>query len=340
LWKLWDRIADVAERVPEEPIREDRDVLTDALNDPAGRLAEIVMKDLPARQKVRVSRQVTRRLDRLVMAGGAFGRLARARMAAEVSLLFERIPDWTAEKLLPVFDWSSPEAGAAWSAHSYSSYIGSADLVRLTKVPFLKLFARLDIPLELKRQYASWLTTIALANQGDGATYPITGKEIRTALRRAGSEVLSSVAHRLAIAMGETTRDTKVNTWRKIVGPVFQAIWPLDIDLQSSTATFDLVQILCAAGPALAEASAVVVPFIQPDRDNHIAIFSVSEEKEDFYEPAPAAVLDLLVALVGDARPSSIPHLRTALDKVEAAEPSLRGSAKFQRLLRLTTPEA
>src|SRR5689334_2383981 len=125
------------------------DTFSDALNSPAGRLVDVLLKKLPTgtaqNELLPVFRQ---RFDRLVDAPGRPGQLARVRLAAEVSLLFERAPDWTKKKILPLFNWSSADAPDVWSARKYSNFIGSPELFGLTKQPFLEMFARSDVSAE------------------------------------------------------------------------------------------------------------------------------------------------------------------------------------------------
>jgi hypothetical protein len=63
-----------------------------------------------------------------------------------------------------------------------------------------------------------------------------------------------------------------------VVGPVFTGIWPLDAELQSSTNSFTLVQILRAAGNAFPEAADIMIPFIRAeDPQRHTSVFSIAE---------------------------------------------------------------
>jgi hypothetical protein len=47
--------------------------------------------------------------------------------------------------------------------------------------------------------------------------------------------------------------------WQTVVGPIFQGAWPIDADLQTSHATFKLVQLLLATGQAFGEAAPVII---------------------------------------------------------------------------------
>jgi hypothetical protein len=48
----------------------------------------------------------------------------------------------------------------------------------------------------------------------------------------------------------------KAKVWSERVGPVFQGAWPLDVELQTTAATFTLVRILLATGSVFGDASA------------------------------------------------------------------------------------
>jgi hypothetical protein len=314
------------------------DTLTDSLNSPAGRLAEVLFKKIAKGEDGHeLPKIIHDRLGKLVAATGTFGRLARVRLAAETSFLFHHAPKWTEKNVVPMFDWSSPEAAAAWSARKYSNSIGSPELFALTKDPFLELFGRTDVPEEDLDIFSGWLTAIVLANASSNAGYPITPAEARAALRKAGTRVLSSVAHRLAIEMEKAQPNEKLAKWQGIVGPVFLSIWPLDVDLQTSASTFKLVQILLATGNAFPEAAEAIIPFLRSEAPRqHTSVFAISKADDVIYSSSPARLLDLLVAVAGDAPAGSVYGLGKALDRLKGHAPQLAASRKFQRLLALS----
>jgi hypothetical protein len=309
------------------------DVFGDAINAPPGRLAEILLRKVTAGH-VELPDGLLARFDKLVDAPGKPGLLARARLAADVPFLFARAPNWTKRKLLPYFEWSSPDAAHVWSARKYSNAIGSPELFGLMKKPFLELFGRNDVPAEDLRTFAEWLATILIVNQVESAGYPLTSTEARAALRRAGAKSLSSVGHRLATEMEGAKPEEKTEFWRTVVGPVFQAIWPLDVELQTSDSTFKLVQILCATGEAFSEATDTILPFIQPDDPRSQAtVFSIAEAPDSLYSAAPGKMLDLIAAVVGEAPPGSVYALGKALSRLRSIDPNLANTRKFQKLL-------
>lgn len=309
-----------------------RDIFADALNSSSGRLAEVLLKRITKGPEHELSDDVRVRLDTLLNTPAQAGRLARVRIAADVGFLFDRVPTWTTEKLIPLFDWSSPEASDLWTARKYSKYIGSPGLVGLTKAPFLEMFGRTDLPVEDLRTFASWMTAILISNQ-NGAKYPLAPAESRAALRRAGVSVLTSVGHRLAIEMERAKPEQKKAQWQKVVGPVFQALWPLDIELQTHATTFKLVQLLLATGEAFPDAVDAVAPFIRPEEHNkNTSVFSISNAPDVLYTAAPDKMLDLVVATVGDAPAGSVYALNKVLARLRTAAPQLANTRTFQKL--------
>jgi hypothetical protein len=310
------------------------DTFSEASNSAPGWLAGVLIKKITKGEGSELPVDVRRRLDRLIDSPGRPGLLARVRLAADVYYLFNQAPNWTKARLIPLFEWSSPEAVDVWSARKYSKYIGSPELFGLVKQPFLQMFERRDIPMEELRNFAQWLAALLIANHADHAGYPLHGTEARSALRRAGPSVLSSVGHLLAIDMERATPAQKVARWRTVIGPVFQELWPLDLELQTAAATFKLVQILLATGEAFSEACDIIIPFIRPAGPREqTTVFSIARASDALYESAPSKMLDMVEAVVGEAPPGSVYSLGNALSRLRTIDPKLADTRKFQKLL-------
>jgi hypothetical protein len=131
----------------------------------------------------------------------------------------------------------------------------------------------------------------------------------------------------------------KQRAWNKIVGPIFQGAWPLDVELQTPRATFKLVQILLATGSAFSAAATAIIPFIRSEgaRDD-TSIYSISLASEELYKVAPQKMLDLLSAIAGDAPDRTLYGLSAALNKLQELAPQLVQTKQFQRLTTQATP--
>jgi hypothetical protein len=176
-------------------------------------------------------------------------------------------------------------------------------------------------------------------NRAGRADYPLTTTEVRSVLRRAGNSSLSSFAQRLATQMKSATSVEKATVWSDTVGPVFRGAWPLDVELQTSMATFRLVQILLATGSAFGDAATAIIPFIRSESQRqHTSIYSISEAGEELYAVAPEKMLSLLSAIAGDAPDRSLFGLAKALKKLKAKAPQLAHTKAFQKLQTQAMP--
>ncbi|UCI34845.1 SIR2 family protein [Mesorhizobium sp. B4-1-4] len=342
IWAVWDRIFAGIEPANDN----DEDILLrlldQALNVPIGRLTEVLLRKLPTSEnEPAFATNIRPRLEAAVQMPARNGLLARVRLAVEVTTLFDRAPTWTAANIIPLFDWASPDAAAAWCARRFSRYIGTPELFAVTKAPFLQLFGKADMPEEAINIYVEWLPTILIANRKDDAGYALSAAEARAALRQASPAVLRSVGHRLAGEMEAAAPEEKLARWRDIVGPVFQGIWPLDIEMQTGQSTFKLPQILRATGEAFPVAIDVILPFVQPgNTDRGTSVYSLSDVDNLLFTSAPAKMLDLVSAVVGAPPPGSVFGLQPVLDRIRAAEPALAGTHKFQALTTAAAPPA
>lgn len=311
------------------------DALAEALKSPASPLAEILLKRLPVCQPaVDPPADIIKRLDRLIEAPGDAGSYARTRLAANLGALFERLPAWTRAKIIPLFDWACPQAADAWSARMHDNYIGSPELFGYTKGPLLELFGRSEPGLEEIRVFSQWLITILVAKRRDQLPYPLTEAEVRSALRRAGHRALPTVAHRLTAEMARSAVGTKSSAWQELVSPIFEGVWPLDVELQTPAATFALVQLLRATEEAFPIAVDAVVPFIRPDdHGGHSTVLALADAPEVLFRSAPAKMLELAAAVIGDPERGSVYGLHQVLQRVCDADAALEETRKFQRLL-------
>lgn len=341
IWALWDRIFAAIEPADDNDEEVPLRLLDQSMNVPIGRLADVLLRKLPTSEAApEFATNIRPRLEAAVQVPARNGLLARVRMAAEVTVLFDRAPTWTIANIIPVFDWASPDAAAAWCARRFSRYIGTPELFALTKAPFLQLFGRADMPDEAIHVYAEWLPTILLANREDNIGYALSATEARAALRQTNPTTLRSVGHRLAREMEAATPTEKLARWRDVVGPVFQGIWPLDIEMQTGQSTFKLLQILRATGEAFPVAVDVILPFVRPENTGRgTSVHSLSDADNLLFTSAPAKMLDLVGAVVGTPPPGSVFGLQPVLDRLRAAEPALAGTHMFQALTTAAAPQ-
>ncbi len=315
------------------------DLLNDSMNAPEGRLARVLV-DLIANdpQLDSVRSEIVARLDRLTSAPPRTASLAKVRLAADVSVLHDKLPEWTEAKIVPLFDWKHEGARDYWSARKYAPVVGSPQLTSITKSFLLALFDRADVPADDKSTFAEWLVVMAMTNthqQKD--VYPIASTEIRSALRMAGLQALSGVAHRLATELGDGTPASQAALWRNVVGPVFKSVWPLDVELTSDMITFKLVQILVSTGDAIREAAVEILPFVRREaREFGSTLFILADAPDHIFTLAADIVIELtLILLGGDVRVSELQWLRKVRDRAQRLRPEVANTKAFKKLDQL-----
>ncbi|NSZ03128.1 hypothetical protein G6M70_04680 [Agrobacterium tumefaciens] len=333
-WDVWDKIADtlVDDGTPTPSAEQ---IVQDSFGHKIGKLTDIVIQRI-ADSEDHSEDTFVLRLESLIERPGNLGRLAKVRLAINLGYMFERAQDWVIEKLVPLFDWSDPDAAAVWQARLYSRFIGGPKLFALVKPAFLQLFLRPDVSDEALREFSGWLVSMLLANIKSNAGYDLSFVEARAALRRTRPMVLQSVAHDLAEEMQRAAPSEKLVVWKNIIGPVFEGIWPMDVDLLSGTVTFKLLQILRATGEAFPHAASVIEPFIVPEeKEQGTAAYSLGNADDILFSLAPSKMLDIVTAVVGSRPPGSVFELRSVLERISACDPALINTRKYQALSQM-----
>lgn len=331
LWKVWDLLE---RRAPRSEEKLGDDPFSAAINDVSGHLATVLLKRTNGRPRgmFELNAQLQSRYDKLTGGNDRFAILARLVLSQNIAYLFERAPLWSKANILPLYQWTSPDAPAMWSARKYARNVGSSALFDLTKKPLLELLTRRETPDTEVQTYAEWIAVILLAKQGGRTQYNLTFKEVRSVLRGTRPWGLASFAHRLAVEMQSAKPGEKMKVWSEVIKPVFHGAWPLDAELQTKAVTFKLVQLLLATGAAFSDALAIILPFVRAEDHHGSALFSLSEADEALFKRDPDGMLRLLSAVVGNAAPQSVFGLNKALTKLTNHAPHLAQTKAFQRL--------
>ncbi|WP_431841145.1 DUF4020 domain-containing protein [Calidifontibacter indicus] len=155
------------------------DIVMEAINHPAGDLAEFWTKVVQWEWSENEStwdglpQRVAAQLDRLVLANGRNGLLARAFLASQLHFFFGADREWCQDRLLPLFDWTNEaESAAAWQGfltwgrwNDGLLQSGLLDAYMTTATHFEEL------PNGLRSQLAGHLTSIAMFAPVDPATW-------------------------------------------------------------------------------------------------------------------------------------------------------------------------
>lgn len=146
------------------------DILTEAINHPAGDLAEFWTKVVQCEWSHGeaawdgIPEGITIELDRLVSTADRNGLLARTFFASQLHFFFGADREWCESRLLPLFDWtSSTEAAAAWQGFlvwgRWNDGLLQAGLID----DYLETATHADeLPTHARRELEAHLTSIAM----------------------------------------------------------------------------------------------------------------------------------------------------------------------------------
>lgn len=155
------------------------DIVTEALNHPAGDLAEFWMKVVEwewsqaGTSWAGLPERLAKQLGQLVSATSRSGLLARALLASRLHFFFAADREWCEERLLPLFDWEEEaEASAAWQGFLTGGRWNDGLLNSGLLDAYMATTTHIEeLPNALRRQLATHLTSIAMFAPVDQATW-------------------------------------------------------------------------------------------------------------------------------------------------------------------------
>jgi hypothetical protein len=197
--------------------------VTDAINHPAGNLAEglfEVLRSRPLSRNMGIADDVRVRLDRIVTAEGAAASLARVIVASRLPLLHDLDAEWTRQFVVPLLGWHDPdEAQGAWQGFLWSPWVRPSLWVDL-KPHFLAACDHVGALGRSAPNFAGLLASMAI--EGSDA---LSGPEARECLRKLDAEGRQKVATWLWQKLRQAGTQAPV-LWRDSIGPWLSTAWP------------------------------------------------------------------------------------------------------------------
>jgi hypothetical protein len=266
---LWDKLANLAYSTDagnNDLEQSEEDLVNTSLSAPGGKLAWILYSCLVAsepKQACGLDRKLAARFTRAADAKGKPGLLARVFLAQYLAYLDWVDPRWTAEKLLPRFAWSDPDAAALWQARAFG-HIGSAGLFNSLKPAFLQTFARQDLPVKESEGLVGHLLQAGLWHRQDEGGYDLTSAEAKKALSAARPEVRYHAAGHLRHWAAQGPPIERAERWLTLFGPLFREIWPLDASLRDEGSSRNLVMMAFQVDTSFPDAVDAIEDLVVP----------------------------------------------------------------------------
>jgi len=323
LWrKAWDCAWDGTDVAGED------DVLNQALNSTAGRLAESALNRLwkyaPQAEKG-LPEPVVVYFDAIAAADA--GSLGRIMLAAQLANLFTIDSTWTTRSLLPRMRWDqSKEARDLWAAYAWAARAGP-NLLAAIRSDFLVALQRYA---ELGWQRSNLIYLFVTASVDPQSVF--APEEILQTMGSLPEEALVDVANYFGEYIGDIDEE-RAGRWRDRCQPWLRRYWPAAASHNTTRTSIALVGCVIKTGEAFPEAVAWAREFLRPGTDH--VLWRV--QKSEVHRRWPADALTMLAIMIPD---NNLPNwnrgpLREMLDQMRAADESVAQNAQYQRLYRL-----
>lgn len=325
LFELWDLIADPVLTI-ENSLSEH--AVEQALNEPAGALAECIFNRLEVNSKNgadKVPRSIWARLEKLAVARDNGATLAHVILASRLAFLFWLDQAWAETYLVPLLDWqTNPHAGSLWQGFLWQFSV-APDLWPKIKTSFLLAFknqARLGETVEAA---ASWFAAICIDQPGwieaESATEVL--KELPPKARAAAANVIWRKM--------EGSEESADALWRERIGPWLNSSWPRSSELRDPAVSTNLAM---AALQTRAEFPVAVNTILEVIGQGDISLvaWQLEQLKTKHSQEHPLELLELMSTLL-DASQKTYDHkIRTALQEISAASPAYVNSPEYRKI--------
>lgn len=338
--EIWDRIWVAFAKDPSEE-RDPKDAVGYAINDPAGKLTEELLKYLwPNDAKVGggIPQELADRLERMVRrTDHHIIDASSVIVASRTEILNAVAPEFAKQNVLPLLSWDgNPNAAAYWSAFLWPARI-SPDLFKLIEADCI---TALQSPDQFDDDnYKRLCQIFLLASMEFKAT---SEKSVRDILEQIGDKGLEHMSSFLRHRMLNSKEDAE-NYWHQTVKPWIEMHWPRDAAKQTSHTMedFAMVAVYSNAGFSKAlkwlenngllgqtpTASTILFSLKKRETNTHEDFKDSSTLPERF----PQEVLHLLWIV----RPFQWDHgyAKEILDRVTEAKPALAQTAEYQSVV-------
>lgn len=312
----------------------DIDWATEAINSPAGNLAELTMTD-PANNGLELGQGFPAAwlvyVEQLLSLPGDSRRFAIAIFAFNLGWFHAIDPNWTERALLSVLDSDEAEEldkDALWAGFMWGAKIPRADLYARLKPNLLRMASERRVK---RRRHQEVLSGILLSGwgskkNGEGERY-ISSGELRGVLLDGDYEFVANVLWH----MKRWSQDATLG-WREQLVEFLQSVWPKQKRLKTPKISASLCNLALSQADNFPEVAREVSHLVSRIEGEHPFISELHRMEEEHSKKHPRELLDLLYAIL-PTNPALWPHgASAALKDMESAAPVLLRDPKFIEL--------
>ncbi|MXN67480.1 hypothetical protein GR183_21455 [Stappia sp. GBMRC 2046] len=338
--EIWDRIWVASAKDPSEE-RDPKDAVGFAINDPAGKLTEELLKYLwPKDAKVGggIPQELSDRLKRIVeRTDHSAVDASSVIVASRAEILHAVAPEFTKQNVLPLLSWEgNPNAAAYWSAFLWPARI-SPDLFKLIEadcIIALQMPERFD-----ENNYKRLCQIFLLASMEFKAA---SEKTVRDILDRIGAKGLEDMSSFLRHRILNSKKDA-ATYWLQTVKPWIDTHWPRDAAKQTMHTMEDFAMVAVYSNASFPKALSWLEDngLLGQTPTASTILFSLKKWEENTHEDfkdsstLPERFPEEVLHLIWLTRPFQWDHgyAMEILGRITEANPALVATAEYQSVV-------
>jgi hypothetical protein len=307
---------------------------TEALNSPAGYMAQALFNDLPSGEgRIGLPETWRARADELLSIPGNPRRHALAIFCHNLTYLFHIDPEWAERSLVSAIAGSNEDDAAAFWAGFFWGARPPQEGLYLKMKPALLALARHAS--ELRREHGQILAGILLIGWNGKVTETgqraISNEEMRAVLVEADDEFRSQVIWHL-----DTWSREKGGQWANDALTFLKEVWPKQIVAKTSAVSARLAKLAFSHDEDFPEYVDAIIPLVIPISQLYATLPSLQiSGEQNIVEKFPQKTLELLTAILSDDARKWPYDTDDVLRRIGIADASLLNDPRLMKLNKI-----
>lgn len=304
----------------------------DALNAPVGKLAGLLLKD-PCTKGRELGQGFpeawTTKLEQLLVLPGDMRRHALVMFGFQINWLFAIAPDWTEQHLLAMVADEGDDGDALWDGILWAARAPSRKLYEHVKPGLL---SRAMSPMR-RRAEANVIGAFLLVGWGGGTNADppdqlVSSAELREIIVDSDDDLRSQLLRHL-----EDWSAGAEGQWHNQIVPFLTDVWPYHRSVRTPEMSIRLVELAMASGDTFPQVVDAIVSRLVPVRGGTARGSILTSKAESPATTFPAAMLDLLWAILAEDATLWPYKVEDILDTLSEA-PETRADPRLSELRR------
>ncbi|MDP2376047.1 SIR2 family protein [Reyranella sp.] len=317
--------------------RNEPDWATEALNAPAGNVAQALFND-PRKDNLAIGKGFPPswiiQLEDMLRLPGDMRRHTIVILTFNLNWFYTIDPLWTERTLLVSFN-SEHDRDAAWAGFLWGGRAPRAQLLVRLKPALMALAVD---PLPSRRDYSEVVAAFVLIGWGsiDKETQrrEISNDEMRTLLLRVDDDFRSRVLWLIERWAGTKETEARLNKWPDLLVELLEDVWPRQISAKSSVVSTQLCNLALSSGDRFPQVVDIVLPLLTKIERDHISLPNLRKSTDSVVERFPERTLALLDAVLPENANSWPYGIDKTFERLEQSDSNLTNDERLISLKR------